>query len=252
MMYGGGSLKVLPLDALSSDAAEYAESQASYAECCFSAVVFLPDEGVAYEFRGDSPAPLLSIVKVPIMLTLMDQAIKAGRAVTPEEVDLLDDMIRRSDNIAADQLWFRIGGAAGLSSFLNSVGVTGIQPDPDRWGATRASPIQASMLFGMLVEGKVLDDANRALALTLLTSVDPEQDWGSPAGARNAAETGVKNGWFPEPYGWSLNSLGFVVPEDGSEYVIAIFSSGAEEKDDGIRKVEKFARIVNQELLSEG
>lgn len=237
---------VLPLDALSVEAAAYAEGLS----CCVSVAVVVPEEGVAYEFEGDVTSPLLSVAKVPIMTMVLDQAIEDGREPTAAETELLSLMIRHSDNDAAYSLWYSTGGAEAMVALFESLGLGSIVTYADSWGSTLASPLQMASLLAMIVQGDVLGEAGRAAAMDILSLVDPSQAWGALSGTEGLAiETGVKNGWYPEQKGWSLNSLAYVAPEDGAAYTIAIFTQGSAIMSDGIAMIEEIARAINEQML---
>jgi beta-lactamase class A len=236
---------VLPLDALSPQAGDLARSSGL---ASFSAIVLIPGEGVAYQFNGDKASPLMSVAKIPIMLTLMDKAIDEKRELTPYENALLGKMIRQSDNNAADAIWSIIGASTGMNRFLESVGLPALVSHEERWGETLASPMHTSMLVGMLIDGRILNEPMRGKAMTLLGDIDPSQDWGALAGLTVSAQTGIKNGWFPESYGWVLNSTAFVLPSDSPAYVIAVFTTGARRYYDGVALIEQFATAVNSAM----
>jgi hypothetical protein len=237
---------ILPLDALSPEAAEYAEELA----CCVSIAVVVPEEGVAYEFEGDVTSPLLSVAKVPIMTMVLGQAIEDGRELTETESELLSLMIQFSENDAAYSLWYSTGGAEAMAALFESLGLGSIEAYPDSWGSTLASPLQMANLLAMIVQGDVLDEAARETAINVLSSVDPSQAWGALSGTEGlATETGVKNGWYPGPNGWSLNSLAYVVSDDGPAYTIAIFSQGSAIMADGIATIEEIASAINAQML---
>ncbi|MCI0783807.1 MAG: serine hydrolase [Chloroflexi bacterium] len=237
---------ILPLDALSSEAADYAAGL----PCCVSIAVVVPEEGLAYEFEGDVTSPLLSVAKVPIMTMVLGQAIEDGRELTATESELLSLMIQSSDNEAAYSLWYAMGGAEAMVALFESVGLGSITTYADSWGSTLASPLQMASLLAMIVQGDVLDEAARMTAMDVLSAVDPSQAWGALSGTEGlVTETGVKNGWYPEPSGWSLNSLAYVAPDDGAAYTMAIFTQGSAIMSDGIATIEEIARAINEQML---
>ena len=81
--------------------------------------------------------------------------------------------------------------------------------------------------------------------MELLGSVEPSQDWGALAGVSVSAQTGIKNGWFPESWGWVLNSTAFVRPTGSPPYVISVFTTGSRRFQEGIALIEQFATAVN-------
>jgi hypothetical protein len=233
----------LPLASLSSEAAALAASRT----CCFGAAVVIPGRGLTFEYQGELNFPLLSVAKVPIMLTLLDQARNDGRPLTAYETRLLDQMIRASDNSAASTLWKSIGEDDGMNEFLSSTGMAPLESDRYSWGETLASPVYMARLMATLVQGQILDEPGRAQASHLLETVADSQDWGATAGVAGAT-TGVKNGWYREKDGAMIHSLAYVVHEGRSPYAIAVFTRGNASPLAGIKLIEEFAGLVNAAL----
>jgi hypothetical protein len=236
-----------PLGVLSQVAAETADQTGG-----IGVAVIVPSLGVAYELNGDAQFKTESVVKVPIMLTLLDQAISDGRQLTDDERYELALMITESDNDAANWLYEDVGGGAGVTAFLESAGIDDAAIDPADWGDSALSPMDAATLMTELIGGTILDAPSRELAMDLLGSVDPLQAWGAVLLASGAGETGVKNGWYPEFDGWVLNSAGFVKDADGvPPYTIAVFSDGQPDFYAGIRTIEMIGRQVHQALVAQ-
>lgn len=235
---------VLPFSALSPEAAAYAETLA----CCLAAAVVVADGGVAYGFQEDEEYPWLSIAKIPIMLTYLDKVLDEGRTLSTSETALFESMITRSDNGAANELWFSMGGASAVTDFLASIGVAPADTIQDNWGSTQSSPLYTASLLSMLVESEILNDDYRSLAMGLMASVEDGQRWGALAGISAETHAGIKNGWFHDDDGWILNSVAYVEPESGPSYAIAIFSWGWANMATGISVIEHLAAVVNSEL----
>jgi hypothetical protein len=242
-----GTVRRLTLGELSSAAVNIAAQLGN----TIGISVYVPGERVEYEYNADTPFELASVVKLPAMLTLLDQAMREGRPLTDEETILLTAMITESDNDATNLVWDRIGGARGVREFLASAGIDGSLINAADWGESELSAHEAARLLAALIEGTVLDARSRRFAMQLLGRIDPAQDWGVTVAAAFEAETGVKNGWYPESEGWVLNSLGYAIPNDGgSPYLLAIFTSGAHNYYGGVMNIESIAGLLNAQLLS--
>jgi beta-lactamase class A len=211
--------------------------------------VVIPSEGVTFEFQGGMTFPLLSVVKLPIMLTFLDKAMREGRAPTPYEARLLDQMIRASDNNAASSLWNSSGRVAGMNSFLQTIGFQPLDSDEHSWGETLASPAYMATLMSKLFLGEALDEPNRATAMTLLETVADSQNWGAAAGAA-PGRVGVKNGWYREKDGAMIHSVAYVIPDQGPPYAIAVFTRGNASPLVGINLIEEFATHVNAAMAA--
>jgi hypothetical protein len=110
-----------------------------------------------------------------------------------------------------------------------------------------------ALLLAKLELGEILNPALRSLAIDLLQSVDPSQQWGITAPVSDqgldGAEVALKNGWWWVESGWWVNSAGIVVPDDGTPaYAIAILTSEQPSWSYGIETIEEVAAMIHQHL----
>jgi hypothetical protein len=237
----GSPLTRYPLELIAPVAVQLADAS----DAVVSVAAVVPGESTLYELRGDREFALLSVAKVPIMLALMDQAIREKRQLSVVEQYLLAEMIGESDNDAADALWARIGGGAGMRAFLRSAGLGHVDVPDGAWGDTIASPVDAATLLGLVLQGELLDVPMRKRVLELMGTVSPSQDWGALTGVPAPAVTGVKNGWYPERDGWQLNTLGFAYTVNAPGYAIALFTDGYTLLNEGIAAIEQLSLAIN-------
>ncbi|MCP3758918.1 serine hydrolase [Streptomyces sp. TBY4] len=179
-----------------------------------------------------------SIVKVDILAALLLQAQDAGRALTSRERTQATSMIRSSDNTATNALWDTIGGAPGLDSANERLGLTATSAGHNgNWGLTQTTAedqlILLDSIFGL---ESPLSQADRDFIEDLMESVAPDQDWGVSVADSSAA---LKNGWLPRTATglWDINSIGRVDIE-GRDCLIAVLSDGNLTQADGIALVE--------------
>lgn len=243
-----GQLETLALDALSPGAADLARGLGNG----IGIAVYVPSQRRIYQYNAEPMFGIASVVKAPIMLTVMDRAIDEGRSLTADESALVQAMIVESDNDATTALWNAIGGAPAVQEFLESNGIHGALIDAKDWGDSKMSAESAARLLGKLLNGEILDAPNRALAMQLMSHVDPVQDWGAVVAGEFEGQTGVKNGWYPEPAGWVLGSVGYVVPDGaGPIYTVAIFTNGWLYFNEGVHALEAVAGLISTALSSE-
>lgn len=243
-----GQVEVLALDALSPAAAGLARKLGDRV----GVAVYVPAQNRMYQYNAEPEFPIASVVKVPIMLAVMDRAVRKGEAISQLESDLISAMITQSDNDATTELWNMIGGAPAVEDFLRRSGITGATIDRMDWGESAMSAQSAARLMGMLIEGQALDQPHREYALELLTHIDPTQDWGAVTVGQQHGEAGVKNGWYPEYEGWVLASTGYVLPEDGRPaFTIAVFTDGWDSFSTGVGELESIAGLISNTLLAE-
>lgn len=209
--------------------------------------------GASYA-SGDGTYDTASIVKVDVLAALLLRAQDEGRALTARERTYAAAMIESSDNAATTALWNELGGADGLDSANERLGLTGTSGDDGLWGLTQTTaPDQLTLLkqvFGV-GDGLVLSEDSRAYVQELMGKVESDQAWGvSAAGDGGAA---LKNGWLPRSTTglWDINSVGQVTV-DGKRYLVAVVSHGSATKDAGIGLVEDVARAAVQVVSGDG
>jgi hypothetical protein len=187
-----------------------------------------------------------SIVKVDILIALLLRARAADRGLTAAEKALAAQMIKFSDNKAADTLWYEIGGSAGLAAANRKLGLRDTVPSPV-WGATATSAAdQVRILRALTSATGPLTAGDRRYVLGLMQDVTPEQAWGVSAAARDRDPVALKNGWLPRPVDggrWTINSIGRVRGA-GHDFLIAVLSSRHPSMAAGIATVEHVAELV--------
>lgn len=236
-----------PLSALSAQAAHEA---GAFLGCCIGIAVAFPEEGVVYELNGRDTFEALSVGKVPLMLTMIDNAIDEDRDLTPEERVIISAMITQSDNAAADAAWNMAGGERKVTALLESAGATDGRVGGENWGEMRLSAFDAAVLLAEVVDGRLLDEGGRDTALSAMAEVVPWQGWGAGVGVADGAIAGVKNGWYLEPEGWAVHSLAYLIPDEGSPYTVSIFSLGMSDFYAAVAAIEAIARYAHHDIAN--
>jgi Beta-lactamase enzyme family len=166
-----------------------------------------------------------SSMKVAIMLTFFSMIEHQGREPTDGEVDLLATMIENSNNDSASALYYgEIGGAAGVSNYLQSIAVGGLSPNPTAWGGSGITPMTMVNLLTLLYEGKILTPHHRDLAFCWMEHIEPDQRVGVGDTAPQGATVAMKDGWLPDSDGlWAFNSSG-IVTRGQQTYIISVYT----------------------------
>jgi beta-lactamase class A len=186
-----------------------------------------------YTYNPDGQFTVASSVKVPIMLTLLTMIEGQGREVNDGEMYLLTTMIENSNNDSAQALWEEVGGGDTVNSFLRGVGIEGFFSNSDAWGYSTISPRAMVQLLTLLHQGKILTPQHRALALSLMESIEPDQQTGVGDTAPDGATVAMKDGWVPGPDGlWAMNSSG-IVTVSGRAYIVSVYTQDDGSLDDG-------------------
>lgn len=239
-----------PLDELSQEATAYMATR----DGPIGVAVVVPSRGAIYTANGDQLFHMASVAKVAIMVTVMDKAVQEGRGLTEREIALLEPMITVSDNNAATALWYEVGGAEGVGAYLRSIDLTTIEPNAlNCWGASYAPAKEVALLLAKLANDEILDEPSRALALELMSRVDPSQSWGAIAGVPDLRPDGtligIKDGWYPADCGWWVNSAGVILPgNDKPAYTIAVLTAEQSSLGYAIETIEGIAELLHGEL----
>jgi beta-lactamase class A len=192
-----------------------------------------------YTYNSTSQFLTASSIKVPIMLTFFAQIESQGRGPTSNEMNLLTTMIENSNNNSASALFSEIGGASGISRFLQQIGVSGLIPDNNAWGYSEITPQAMVDLLTRLQAGTILTAPDRTTALSLMEQVETDQRWGAGDTAPSGATVAMKNGWVPGPDNlWSVNSSGIIIT--GAEtYIISVYTQEQQSLADGQAIVQR-------------
>jgi hypothetical protein len=190
-----------------------------------------------------------STIKLAMVVDLLTRATTGQIALTPQDRQLMADMMHSSDSDAADALWDRFGGPDHMAFNRNfpAYGMTGLRPQqgfsdtyPD-WGFQKSTTDDLDRLMNHTL-GR-LPAAQTAAIVAEMQRVDGNQQWGV-WGAGPDMAPGNKNGWSPEQGGWVVNSVGFAGP--GQRYTLAIMNSLAGEGgfEDGMQTTTRLAEIL--------
>ena len=207
-------------------------------------------DGSNVAVNGDTPFPMASTVKLAIAATYLADVdhgrrslddIIAGRSAAK----VMELMIVRSDNAAADQMLATLGGPAVVQQWLWSSGMTGIRVDRTIAQLLRehghladsrdvATPKAMVALLNRLDDGTVLADESRLLLLGLMSRCET----GTrrirallPGGTPVEDKTGTLNG--------VTNDVGFITMPDGHRVAVAIFARGGRDRQSGIAEAAR-------------
>lgn len=237
------------IDPLAGAAASYVSQRTG----TLLAAVYDVQTGQTWRLGEGRPQPAASVVKLDILETLLAQQ---GSGLSAADRSLAQLMIEDSDNDAATSLWYAAGGTAGLQAYNEAAGLTGTTPSScvecagftwPGWGLTTTVPDDQLTLLKELIEpGALLTAAERDYALSLLENVTPSQRWGVSGGVPAQVTVALKNGWLPldaADTDWQINSVGWI-DGDGSDYLIAVLSTGNPTEQYGIDTIDQLAGIV--------
>lgn len=222
-------------------------------------VAVLTPDAERYVGGSEETFALASVVKLPVMIATLERARIDGRTPTDGERNLMRLMVAVSSNSATDSLWTSLGEGAGVAALLEPLGITDIEFASDsQWGDSRATAFAVGSLLELLIDDEsALAPEVRQEALELMQSVVADQRWGASAGVDlsliNDVTLAIKNGWYPEPAGWLLNSAGVITVqgelEQTSAHVVVVLTEGASTQTGGVQAIEAIAAAINHAIL---
>lgn len=140
-------------------------------------------------FHRAETAPSASVVKVMLMVSLMRK--RGDKRLSQADRELLDPMIRRSDNYAATVVR-DVVGQERIERLARVARMRDFRYSPD-WGQSQTSPRdQARFMFRL---GSFIPGRHRRYARHLLSHVVPEQRWGIGRVAPPGWRLLFKGGW---------------------------------------------------------
>jgi beta-lactamase class A len=223
---------------LSPEAARIAEERSGLV----GAAVLDLRSGELYSIGGTRAFPMYSTAKVPIMVGVLNKAIREKRGVTGREDNLLRSMIQHSNNEAATTLIAHIGGAGALERYLHAIGIQNTSINGDGWGSSTTTAQDMARLMTKLANCTILNAKLCHYALELMRGVVPGQRWGVSAGVPGGISVALKNGWYPEE-GWSINSIGYI-KGSRKRYAIAVYTQGNPTMRYGIDTIEAISSQI--------
>jgi beta-lactamase class A len=221
-------------------------------------------DGSTVAVNGDIPFPMASTVKVAIAAVYLAEVDQGRRSLGDMTLGrpaakVLELMIVRSDNHAADQLLAAVGGPTAVQQWLWSQKITGIRVDRTIAQLLRehghladsrdvATPLAMVALLNKLDNGGVLTPQSRNFLFELMGRCET----GTrrirallPAGTRVEDKTGTLDG--------VTNDVGFITMPDGRRVALAVFARGGRDRQPGIAEVsrmiyDRFADSVQNAL----
>jgi hypothetical protein len=145
----------------------------------------------AWNWRGATQYRSASLVKAMLLVAYLRRRDVRGRALRAAERALLDPMIRRSDNGAADVIHARVGLSA-LSALARRARMTRFVAHPV-WGGSLVTAVDQARFF--LRIDRLVPKRHRAYAMALLRGVVPGQRWGIAAARPAGWRIAFKGGW---------------------------------------------------------
>ena len=207
-------------------------------------------DGSTVAVNGDIPFPMASTVKLAIAAAYLAEVDRGRRSLGDmisgrPAAKVLELMIVRSDNHAADQLLDTLGGPGAVQQWLVSQKISGIRVDRTIAQLLRehghvadsrdvATPVAMVALLDKLENGTVLAAQSRILLLELMSRCET----GTrrirallPVGTLVEDKTGTLDG--------VTNDVGFITMPDGHRVAVAVFARGGRDRQPVIAEVSR-------------
>ena len=239
------------------------------------------ESGRTAGFEGAKELPLYSVYKLPLAITVLQEVEKQNLSlekkvrVTPDDVapgsqfntdlwrrpvdktiaELLEFSIVRSDNTSSDKLLQLIGGPAGVSERMRSIGFSNIdiKYSSREFAAHRDKPNKASandlaQLLVKLQKGELLQPPQYSLLFGFMerarTGGERRLRADLPAGTQVAEKTGTGDN--------NTNDVGLItLPEGKGHLAMAVLISGAKISTEAQEKlIAELARAAYDSYVS--
>jgi beta-lactamase class A len=207
-------------------------------------------DGATVAINGNIPFPMASTVKLAIAATYLAEVDQGRRSLSDmiagrPAARVMELMIVRSDNQAADQLLATVGGPAAVQQWLWSQKIIGLRVDRTIAQLLRehghladsrdvATPVAMVGLLYKLSSATVLSAQSRVLLFELMRRCET----GTrrirallPAGTLVEDKTGTLDG--------VTNDVGFITMPDGHRVAIAVFARGGRDRQSVIAEVSR-------------
>ena len=155
--------------------------------------------GASYRYGATGGMLTGSVVKLDILETLLLQHQDRGTQLSDDETDTARTMIENSDNDAAEDLYYAIGGRDRQVASGPRLGLTHTipGPKPDFKGLTQTSATDCIVLLQNLLQPAPLHAYGRSLVLEFMRNVEDDQRWGVGVVADPGTTFANKNGGSP-------------------------------------------------------
>jgi len=185
---------------LPPSAAADATSARHYAESRSGVVsfAFIDSQGRLHGYQPNLRYRSASLVKAMILVAYLRRVSWGALPLEASARAQLDTMITRSDNLAANWAYDRIGKGPTLDALARRVQMRSFAA-AGYWAYSQTSARDQVAFFARLE--RLVPPAYRAYALRLLRGIVPSQRWGIPRAARGW-RISFKGGWFESRHLW--------------------------------------------------
>jgi Beta-lactamase enzyme family len=170
------------------------EAAKRYADGRAGIVAFALEEerGRVHGYRAQSRVPTASLLKAMLLVAYLRKPSVRDRSLSPSEEDLLEPMIRWSDNAAVSAILPRVG-ADRLYRLARLAGMESFRLAWPIWGLSQTTARDQARFFYRI--DRLVPRRHRHYALHLLRTIVASQRWGIAAVAHPGWRLYFKGGW---------------------------------------------------------
>lgn len=199
--------------------------------------IYAPNLNRYYGANDGQGFEMASTFKVPILLALLRQDEANNQPISASDQSLASAMIEASDNDAATTLYQEIDYNNGVNRLMASLGIGGLTVNTASFGYSTVTPSAMTQLLTALNAGSFLNAADRQYALSLMSNVDSDEQFGIGTTAPQGAQYAMKDGWIQDDDGsWVDASVG-IVTINGHTAIIAVYTQKSASEDAGWKVV---------------
>lgn len=178
----------------------------------------------------DGPIETASVVKLFIADDALFRESTGEVALTADDHDLIETMLRSSDDSAASILWARLGGTEIVERVAARHAMTSTAPPVDNWWNTTTTASDLLTWYDHILGSSAgfTEQGTARMVGHLMEYTDTgtdgyDQSFGLPRGLPDVSGLGVKQGWMCCLDGqWVHLSTGFF--GDDHRYVVVVFA----------------------------
>lgn len=139
----------------------------------------------------------------------VDYVASRKSVVSAADEGLIAEMIRVSDDKAAQALYLRLGSDASVRRMIATCALQNTSVQPNWWSRTRMPASDATLLGKCVARGPGMSPEWRDKLLGMMRTLGPGNAFGIPeAPALAGRQLAVKNGWTLHGSTWAVNCLG--------------------------------------------
>jgi beta-lactamase class A len=206
----------------------------------FLSFAVIDSSGRMRGFEGHRQFVSASVVKAMLLAAELRRLSREGLELDPLTEEVLSAMITVSDNIAADEIYYRVGDE-GLYKVARKAGMKDFSVS-GYWANAQLTAVDMARFMRGLHRN--LTGPYAKWARQLLTSIVPEQSWGIPEVVGSRWRTFFKGGWRSTGLGEMVHQVALLQHPNGTNVSLAILTDGQSSQGDAIEDIRQITKIL--------